>query len=218
MRSLKDVPDTDARGAARGLAPPQAAGDALGQYRLHVRHAARHDGVDRLVCEVRLREARATTENMARTLATQAYMELEIADVMLEDIAEHVRNEGNNDHTGERQHLQQLSKNIVEIAGVFIFDAQGDWLAASGAGQDGNNADRNYFIYHQTHAQLGSHISAPAQQIKRAVLPVSRRVEAADGTFAGVVLVTLGLTSFERIYATLAGTRARPSLPSMTAP
>ena len=157
---------------------------------------------------VRLREASTATENMARALATQAYMELEVADAMLEDIAEHVRNEGNNDATGERlqSHLQQLSKNIVEIAGVFIFDSHGAWLASSsGAGQDGNNADRDYFTYHKTHAQLGSRISAPVRSKSSGqwVLPVSRRVELADGSFAGVVLVTLGLASFERIYDSL---------------
>lgn len=158
--------------------------------------------------EVRLREARATTEHMARTLATQAYMELEIADVMLEDIVEQIRREGNSDATGARlqSHLQQLSRNIVEINGVYIFDRQGEWLAASsGVQQDGNNADRNYFIYHKTHAQLSSHISAPVRSKSSGqwVLPVSRRVEAADGSFAGVVLITLGLDSFERVYATL---------------
>ncbi|MCC7696629.1 GGDEF domain-containing protein [Janthinobacterium sp. EB271-G4-7A] len=158
--------------------------------------------------EVRLRESSAATENMARALATQAYMELEVADVMLEDIVEHIRNEGNNDATGERlqSHLQQLSRNIVEIAGVFIFDSQGDWLAtSSGAMQDGNNADRDYFTYHKTHAQLSSRISAPVRSKSSGqwILPVSRRVELADGSFAGVVLVTLGLASFERIYDSL---------------
>lgn len=157
---------------------------------------------------VRLREAGATTENMARALASQAYMELEIADVMLEDLAEHVRNEGNNDHTGERleSHLVQLSRRFVEIAGVFIFDSEGDWLATSaGTGQEGNNADRDYFIYHKTHKQLGSRISAPvlSKTSGQWVLPVSRRVESADGSFAGVVLVTLALASFERIYDSL---------------
>ena len=157
---------------------------------------------------VRLREASVTTQNMARALASQAYMELEIADVMLEDLAEHVRNEGNDDHTGERleSHLVQLSRRFVEIAGVFIFDSEGDWLAtSSGTGQDGNNAERDYFIYHKTHKQLGSRISAPvlSKSTGQWVLPVSRRVESADGAFAGVVLVTLELASFERIYDSL---------------
>lgn len=157
---------------------------------------------------MRLREASATTENMARALAAQAYMELEIADVMLEDIAEHVKNEGNNDHTGERleSHLVQQSRNIVEIAGIFIFDSKGEWLASSsGTQQDGNNADREYFMHHKTHTQLGSRISAPVRSKSTGqwVLPVSRRVESADGSFAGVVLVTLGLGSFERIYDSL---------------
>ena len=158
--------------------------------------------------EVRLREARATTETMARTLASQAYMELEIADVMLENIVDQIRREGNTDGTGARlqAHLEQLSRNIVEIRGVFIFDGQGDWLAASsGAREDGNNADRDYFTYHKTHAQRSSHIGVPVRSKSdgRWILPVSRRVESADGAFAGVVLVTLGLDSFERTYDSL---------------
>ncbi|MDN2709460.1 sensor domain-containing diguanylate cyclase [Janthinobacterium sp. SUN118] len=158
--------------------------------------------------EVRLREAKATTENMARTLAAQAYMELEIADVMLDDIVEQIRHDGNMDASGERlqSRLEQLPRNIAEITGVFIFDRQGEWLASSsGAGRDGNNADRDYFTYHKTHAQPGSHIGAPvlSKSSGQWVLPVSRRVASADGSFAGVVLVTLGLASFERIYDSL---------------
>jgi len=158
--------------------------------------------------EVRLREAKATTENMARTLATQAYMELEIADVMLENIVEQMRRADSNAGMGERlqAHVEQLTRNIGEISGVFIFDRHGDWLAASsGAQADGNNADRDYFNYHKTHAQRGSHIGAPVRSKSSGqwILPVSRRVESADGAFAGVVLVTLGLASFERIYDSL---------------
>ena len=158
--------------------------------------------------QMRLRDAQTTTEHMARTLATQAYMELEIADVMLEDLVEHIRREGNNDATGERlqSHLRQFSRNIVEIADIFIFNKQGDWLAtSSSAKQDGNNAGRDYFIFHRTHAQLGSHIGAPVRSKTSGkwILPVSRRVNASDGTFAGVVLVTLSLDSFERIYSSL---------------
>ncbi|MFZ4874094.1 diguanylate cyclase [Janthinobacterium sp. Mn2066] len=158
--------------------------------------------------EARLREAQATTDSMARTLAAQAYMELELADVMLEDVAEQIRHTGNNDATGERlqSHLQQLSHNISEIEGLFIFDQHGDWLASSIPGQqDGNNADRDYFAFHKAHMQLGSHIGLPVQSKTsgRWILPVSRRVESSDGAFAGVVLVTLGLDSFERAYNSL---------------
>ena len=47
--------------------------------------------------EVRMREARLITENMARMLAAQATMEIKIADVLLEDIVERVRHEGSGD-------------------------------------------------------------------------------------------------------------------------
>lgn len=158
--------------------------------------------------EVRLREAEATTQNMARTLAAQAYMELELADVMLEDIVEHLRHEGNSDATGDRlqHHLEQLARNIVEIDGLFIIDRQGKWLATSlGDSQEGNSADRAYFQFHQANSQAGTHISTPilGKQGGQWLLPVSRRVELADGSFAGVVLVTLRLQSFEQVYNSL---------------
>lgn len=158
--------------------------------------------------EVRLREAEATTQNMARTLAAQAYMELELADVMLEDIVEHLRHEGNNDATGDRlqRHLEQLSRNIVEIDGLFIIDRQGKWLATSlGDSEEGNSADRAYFHFHQANRQAGTHISTPVLGKKGGqwLLPVSRRVESGDGSFAGVVLVTLRLQSFEHVYNSL---------------
>ena len=157
---------------------------------------------------VQLREAEATTQNMARTLAAQAYMELELADVMLEDIVEHIRHEGNNDATGDRlqQHLEQLSKNIVEIDGLFIIDQHGKWLATSlGDSEEGSSADRDYFNFHKTNRQAGNHISTPILGKKGGqwLLPVSRRVDSGDGAFAGVVLVTLRLQSFEHVYNSL---------------
>lgn len=155
--------------------------------------------------EVRLREAQVTTQNMARTLAAQAYMEIRIADVVLEDIVERIHHAGMGEAALERlrAHLAQLARSSDDINGLFVLDRNGAWLATSlGAPLSGNNAERDYFRFHQAHKQYTSHIGAPvlSKSSGHWVIPVSRRIELADGTFAGVALVALRLDSFERAY------------------
>ena len=71
--------------------------------------------------------------------------------------------------------------------------------------QIGNNSDRDYFIYHHNNKQTGTLISAPIRSRSTGhwIIPVSRRLEHGDGSFAGVALATLRLDSFERVYASL---------------
>lgn len=168
--------------------------------------------------DVRLSEARVTTENMARTLAAQATMEFKIADVILQDIVERVQHEGaaggsasgdgGSGEAGERlrAHLEHLARTTVEIQGLFIFDRQGAWRATSlGAPQDGDNSDRDYFAFHKTHPQQAIHIGTPvlSKSSGQWIIPVSRRIDDADGSFGGVALATLRLESFERVYESL---------------
>jgi diguanylate cyclase (GGDEF)-like protein len=158
--------------------------------------------------EVRLKEAQVTTQNMARTLAAQAFMEIKVADVLLEDIIERTRHEGVGDAARERlrAHLEQLAKSSDNINGLFVFDQDGAWLATSlGAPASGDNSDRDYFSFHRTHKQYTPHIGAPvlSKTSGQWVIPVSRRIEHADGSFGGVVLVALQLDSFERVYDSL---------------
>nr|WP_315248332.1 sensor domain-containing diguanylate cyclase [uncultured Duganella sp.] len=155
--------------------------------------------------EVRLREAQVTTQNMARALAAQAYMEIKIADVVLEDIVERIHHEGIAEPAlvRLRAHLAQLARSSDDINGLFVLDRDGGWLATSlGATLSGNNAERDYFRFHQTHKQYTLHIGAPvlSKSSGHWVIPVSRRIELADGAFAGVALVALRLDSFERAY------------------
>lgn len=158
--------------------------------------------------ETRLREAAVTTQHMARTLAAQAYMEIKIADVILEDIVERSRHEDISvaSRLRLREHLQQLARTSSAINGLFLLDYNGAWIATSrGAELAGDNADREYLKFHRTHKQYTSYISAPvlSKTSGHWVIPISRRVDHADGSFAGVALVTLELDSFERAYDSL---------------
>ena len=158
--------------------------------------------------EMRLREARVSTQNMALTLASQANTAIKIADVILDDIVERAEREGSTGLAGERlsMYLARQIRKVPAIHGLFVYDAQGVWNATSlGRQQTGNNADRDYFIFHKNNRQSTTLISAPVRSRSTGhwIIPVSRRLAHSDGTFAGVALATLRLDSFERFYNSL---------------
>ena len=158
--------------------------------------------------EIRLREARVATENMAHTLASQADTAIKIADVILDDIVERSERDGSSGQAGKRldAYLVQLTRKVTEIHGLFIYDETGAWKATSlGVPFKGDNSDRDYFVFHKTNPQTGTHISAPVRSRSTGhwIIPVSRRIDHADGSFAGVALATLRLDSFERVFDSL---------------
>jgi len=158
--------------------------------------------------QVHLHEAEVATANMAQALASQADMAMKIADVVLEDAVERVEHETRRDGGAERLHLHlaEQARKATEIHGLFVYDEGGHWIATSlPEPQSGNNADRDYFLFHQTHRQRGTHISKPVRSKSTGlwIIPISRRIEHADGSFAGVALATLRLDSFERVYNSL---------------
>jgi diguanylate cyclase (GGDEF)-like protein len=66
----------------------------------------------------------------------------------------------------------------------------------------GNNFDREYFQYHLLHPGRGTHVGVPVRSRSTGawILPLSRRIEAPDGSFLGVALATLNLAWFGRFY------------------
>ncbi|GGF46595.1 hypothetical protein GCM10011611_61260 [Aliidongia dinghuensis] len=65
-----------------------------------------------------------------------------------------------------------------------------------------NYADRDYFIFHRTHPDRALRIGKPVQSKTKGewVIPVTRRFDHADGSFAGVVLATVDMAYFQRFY------------------
>jgi hypothetical protein len=106
-------------------------------------------------------------------------------------------------------HLQPILKNHAgsnrHVHGIFVYDAQGDWLINSqGAVPAGaNNADREYFIHHREGASLATQIGKPIMSRSTGVwvIPVSRRLNDAMGHFAGVVLATVDVAHVSQLLA-----------------
>ncbi|AWV20119.1 GGDEF family protein (plasmid) [Roseomonas mucosa] len=66
-----------------------------------------------------------------------------------------------------------------------------------------NNADREYFQHHRASGERGAYLGAPVRSRSEGnwIIPVSRRFQHADGSFAGVVLATIDAEVLARSYA-----------------
>jgi hypothetical protein len=100
-------------------------------------------------------------------------------------------------------HLKNMASQVEELHALFVFGADGRWLMTS---QDRtlahNNTDREYFQYHLKHRDRGVHVGQPVRSRSTGdwVLPVSRRLDHPDGSFAGVALGTIRIAYFSTLY------------------
>jgi diguanylate cyclase (GGDEF)-like protein len=152
-----------------------------------------------------LEESAASTSNMARALAAQAETSFKIADAILAETVERVEHDGTKGAAGDRLHERflHIAGHSAEVHGLFVYGADGEWeVTALPNAVRANNADRDYFRYHQTHADRRSHVGRPVRSRSTGVMviPVSRRIDRPDGSFGGVALVTLDLGFFGRFY------------------
>lgn len=153
-----------------------------------------------------LREAGVATSNMARALAQHAEGTVKLADTVLVGMVERVAKDGDGAAARARLH-HVLAMRVAELPvldGLFIFDEQGHWVASSRAvmAANLNNSDRAYFIFHRSHPDPGPHISAPVRSRSTGnwLIPVSRRLNHADGSFAGVALAGIQVEYLKQFY------------------
>jgi diguanylate cyclase (GGDEF)-like protein len=153
-----------------------------------------------------LHEMERLSANVARAMAQQADDTIKAADTALADIVERIETEGRGERQLDRIHKQMLAQvaNLPQLVGLFVYDEQGTWLVNSRTmlAQTFNNADREYFIHHRSNTDRGPHVGNPviSRSSGKWIMPVSRRLNKADGSFGGVVLATLDLDYFRRFY------------------
>ncbi|MGD0102405.1 MAG: diguanylate cyclase [Rhodopila sp.] len=148
------------------------------------------------------------TENLARSLAQHAHDLMQAVDIVVSGVRERVEVDGlsPNGLARLRRWMTKAMDTVPMIHGVFVYDAAGDWLAnsVSAARPPLNNSDRDYFAYHRDHNEHRLFIGEPVHSKSDGswIVTASRRMDAADGTFAGVVLVTMSIDALRRFYAT----------------
>jgi len=153
-----------------------------------------------------LQEAEVSTANMARAITQHADDTIKAADTALLGIVERVETDGIAPVALERLHklMVRRAKELTQLKGLFVYDENGRWLVNSLPAMPANvnNSDRDYFIYHRPHQEDKPYIGLPIQSRSSGawILTVSRRINHADGRFAGVALATIDLDYFNKFY------------------
>jgi diguanylate cyclase (GGDEF)-like protein len=158
---------------------------------------------------VQLQEMSIATANLARAMAQQADDTIKEADTTLVGIVERVEYDGASPTALARLHrlLAMRTTELPQLNGLFVYDENGKWIADAQPTllRNFNNADREYFVFHRTHADLGPHIGIPviSRSTGKWVIPISRRINHADGSFGGVAVATVNVDFLESFYDSL---------------
>lgn len=98
--------------------------------------------------------------------------------------------------------LRQGLAGERSLIGGYVIDAKGDVVAATVAGAPANVSDRPHFRVHAERPTDGLFVSMPVlgRVSGRWVVQLSRRLSAADGRFAGVLVVSADPAHFTNFY------------------
>ncbi|SEM41593.1 diguanylate cyclase (GGDEF) domain-containing protein [Variovorax sp. YR750] len=159
--------------------------------------------------QLHLRQMSVATSNLAHAMAQQADDQIRLADTVLVGLVERIESDG----TGPaevarlRDFLAVRVAQLPQLDGLHIYDEAGNWVANSRQvwPQNLNNADREYFQFHRASTSRGSHIGVPVKSRTngRLLVPISRRINHADGSFAGVALATIRIDFFGKFFDSL---------------
>lgn len=150
--------------------------------------------------------ARDSVTNLARATAQHAEDTIRQVDVVTAALAERVEGDGLQNMDIPRIHklLVQQAAIMPQLHGLFIYGPDGQWLVTDKEviPEMANNADRDYFQYHRTHEDQGVRIGdvVNSRSTNDLIIPISRRLNNPDGSFAGVLLGTVKVSYFVDYY------------------
>lgn len=150
------------------------------------------------------------TANLARSLAQHAHDIVHVADMTVSGVRERVETDGVSlDRMGRlNRFIAMRMAEVPALRGLEVFDAAGDRVTGErdAEGHPVNVADRAYFEYHRTHADRGVHVGEVirARGDGQWSIPVSRRLDAADGRFAGVAMARISVEFLQDFYRSFA--------------
>ena len=147
-----------------------------------------------------LRDVEKNTSTLARALAHHAGRTLETVDLGIRDAVEQA--EMGRDAADLIAYLHGRSP-LDQVFNLIVIDASGNWIADTVPPHAPmSSRDRSYFAWHRDHADLGPHVSETVvgKTSGKVTIPLSRRIDKADGSFGGLVVATLNPEFFRGFY------------------
>ena len=156
------------------------------------------------------------TTALGVVLAEQTARYVQVVDVALQRIQDGSRTMATADTEALRERfanlethalLRDLLHNLPQANAFLVLDSSGLLVSSSRFYPVSviDSSDRDWFTYLATHKDAGMFVGAPARS--RAVFTtaifMARRMEAADGSFAGVAVAALDVGYFEDFYSAL---------------
>ncbi len=157
-----------------------------------------------------LEQAKRSAESLARVLDEHAARTFSSADLFLQYFADTLSDDdlhSSSELRSTSQHMGRLIDDLPQLRGFVITDENGDVMAESTADPPHrlNLSDRRYFKIHAERPDAGMFIDEPTQSRFSGawIISLSRRIERADGSFAGVVAVGVDPEYFANLYRRL---------------
>ena len=152
-----------------------------------------------------LRSAEVDVTNLAHSLLQHADDTFELVDTILVGLVHRLELDGTGPDTiAKLQAYLPTRKSSDRIRGIFVYDATGRWLATTERVDFSklDNSDREYFQHHRNSTDPGTLIGRPIKSRAGGqwIITASRRINDADGGFAGVALVTIDVDYFVKFY------------------
>ncbi|WP_019906060.1 sensor domain-containing diguanylate cyclase [Methylobacterium sp. 77] len=151
-------------------------------------------------------KAEQTSRNLLQVIERDIARNIEIIDLSLQGVADNVKNPTLADVSPELRQLILFDRAITaqDMGVLLVLDEKGDSILDGNAipARPTNNFDRDYFQAHKAQGGRGLYISRPliSRLTGARVMVLSRRLDRADGSFDGVVLGTLKLSYFTRLF------------------
>lgn len=156
--------------------------------------------------EYHLQNQKTAMSNLSQTLSSQAYASIKQVDTALFGLVKRLEITGLTYRpiSESRNLLHAQRSELPQLQGIFVFNEKGSVVVDSEdrpkiqvdlQGQD-------FFLFHRDHFERGPHIGRPLRIPPSAewVIPVSRRINNSDGSFAGLAVAFLYANDFLKLY------------------
>ncbi len=156
--------------------------------------------------EASLRSAKLVTASLAESIAQQVETTLKTADTVVATLVQRAEVEGTDPASLQRQYgvMTSLAAALPAIHEMGLTDRDGNAivksLVANPVGL--NYRERDYFRYLSTHDTRDVFIGSPVRsKIDGSLnITVSRRLNARDGSFAGIAVTSVSMDFFRRLF------------------